>query len=267
MSEKAKSSNTRSPRTVAELAPWLRRQFGVLAELHRQAGSVDADAATNVRELGKPPSRTAIVRELATTAHHVVSLIELLLNQPPIPTKDSHSAGADLARALLLSGSGERFEPAIRSAIRAYVETLDEQFRVKHKWELPVDVREDVLAGFERIATTQRQDLIVLGVTIEPVEAGSPLDLEIHQVCERLATEDSDKLQTVQCAITPLFRWRSGNGQESIEPARVAAFTQNRPKGDLPPQAAVGTPAPKPPPSLSHATASVSQPTDSRTDS
>lgn len=223
MPKKDKDNRLKSPRTVQELAPWLAEQFRVLGE-HIDAlnSATPASSPPEGQEAKTNPStaRQTLVKGLAEAA----AGLEALLQSGP-PARSQQASTEPLARALLLTGNGEKFEPCVQAAIRNYCSARREVLRYTYQVRLPKEVREDVLAGFKRVLADRRADLQHLAVRVEEVGRGSPLDLDFHRVEQKLATDDPDRLNTVYLCLTPVFHWISPHGVERLEPARVVAYT------------------------------------------
>lgn len=216
-----KNDSPKPPRTVQQMVPWLNSQFGSLKNLMRQlVGLKPADEHFGFQA---PQSRDVTVREFFGSLQQALSQLETLLTEVSTPALEAVTI-SDFTRAMLLTGNGERFEPAIRSAIRAYADTCQEQFRFTHQSGIPQNLREDILAGFARVSGTQEQDLRILGVEVRPVAEGTKIDPTCHQVVKQLATDDPTLLDTIRHCITPIFRWKSDHVYR-VEPARVTAYT------------------------------------------
>ena len=132
---------------------------------------------------------------------------------------------SELTRAFCLGGGGvARLDCTIRETIRWYGEAREEIRRVQSDDTLDADRRADSIAGFTRFLTKFQEDLALLGVSIEEVEVGRPLDVKWHRMAEQVSTGDELLLDTVAECIRPAFRWTSVNGEEHREPAIVSVY-------------------------------------------
>lgn len=210
------------PRTVKELSERTELQFvethRLIQELHQQRSEDNESAANNT--VGSEV--TQLLKHLRGVLDCAESVLAKGLTQKA--KENESSLVRDLTRALTLSGNGERFELAIEAAIRAYCEAREDVRKYSSVDSIPDNLREDIVAGFTRSMEGHRVELRLLGVEIEAIELGAPLDIEKHDVIKKIATRSTAKANTVGDCITPLFRWKNGEGIERLRPAKVAAL-------------------------------------------
>lgn len=227
MAKKESPVATKSPRTVQELGPWLNMQFARLLDSiersERPANTAEKDATAPLALA--PASHEEAVQQLIASLHQVLAHTETLLVDFSRPALATEATLEDLTRALLLSGNGEMFEPAIRAAIRDYCDTVQEIRRHTARRGMPDAVREDIVAGFTRVLSRSQQELRLLGVQALAVPRGTALDPGRHRVVKKLSTTDSELLHTVRQCVTPVFTWKNPYGLQRVEPARVVAYT------------------------------------------
>lgn len=219
----------KSPRTVPDLAPWLSLQFAALNDslkdgLQREGPSTDLSDGDETFN-GRQTKREQVVQELFISLEQVLSQLRVLLTHRWEPVPPEPGMMQELTRALLISGSGERFELAVKAVIRDYCET-QEEIRRYSAARLPQAMRADIVTGFTRVLARCQQDLRLLGVAVEEVEPGSPLDLSRHRVVEKRTTSVRQRLDTVCRELSPVFTWKSPSGIDRHHPAQVIAYTK-----------------------------------------
>jgi hypothetical protein len=139
----------------------------------------------------------------------------------------------ELARTLLLSGSGQHFERSIDSAISRYRLVREEVEWIRHNSGIADEVRSDVSVCVARVLRVFHDDLLRLGVEIHEVAPGTLVDRDRHYVVEQLETECKKQLNTVGRCVLPGFSWemKSGSGKRELA-ANVHAFTKLLPLFD-----------------------------------
>lgn len=209
---------TNTPRTIAQLAPWLEQQFDNLAKAIDQS-----QTSSSVFESNGQPRLT--VQELLNYFLQIVGQLRQTFvshideANDPITTEQ-------IARALVISGSGTGFDPAIRSEIRRYSEAAEEIVRWELMEKISEKTRNEAITGWKRTLGNHRNNLEMLGVVIEEIEVGTEYQPGNHQLEREVPTHVSQSRNTVARAVTPLFAWRDTSGQASSQPARVWVYTK-----------------------------------------
>jgi len=229
-----KATGGRSPRSVKEMAERIDGQFDKLRTLvvwlcKQQQGKNGASKS--------PSDGPATVQELAAALRQAVDCGEaLLLNAIARNSENEQALGRDIARALALSGSGERFELTVESVIRNYCHAREDVRRYSEETRLPEDVRQDVVAGFTRVMEGHRLELELLGIAFDDVEPGTIIDPDIHEVVKRIPMRVGQTPNTVRQCIAPVFRWKTGDGVERTKPAKVVACSDATSRGPMAPR-------------------------------
>ncbi len=131
-----------------------------------------------------------------------------------------------LPRALCcLSGGAARLDCTIRETIRWYALAREEVRRAERNSKLDEDARTEAVASATLFLGKFEDDLTSLGVSFfDDFAAGTPLDPKAHRVEEEVSTDDQSLLGTVAECIGPLFTWKSLEGNECREFARVSVY-------------------------------------------
>lgn len=175
-------------------------------------------------EAAAPPEQ--IATDLGDAMHLVTEQFTGLLQSIVSVQPQETVLLRELTRALTLTRATEGFQPVVLNAIRTYREIHLEVLRFRYKKGIPAKLRADILAGFERLLAIAREDLALLSVSVSEVPAGTPLDLNQHQVVRRFETAREERLQTIARCVMPRFSWQTPYGKPRFEPAEVWAFTE-----------------------------------------
>jgi hypothetical protein len=124
----------------------------------------------------------------------------------------------------LIGGTGIGLDATVLEVIEHFNIAVGELKRVRGSTGAET-TREENIVGFTMWAEREREALELLGVVIEDIEPGSPLDLGAHRVVEELSTDDPLRLNTVARCLTPRFSWQATQFVERQVHAKVAAFT------------------------------------------
>ncbi len=181
-----------------------------------------------------------LVRGITSLARSMPSLLP-----PTVTTIDAQK----LARALLLSGHGARWEQVVMQAIREYRMAYDNVRRYSAA-ELPEVLQRDLLARFRQQLDGAAQSLELLNVSIDEPQLRQPLEGHRHRVVRVVASEDPALFLCIAAVVSPGFSW-SEDGTPRIDPAKVVVYGPAGPNG---PTAAAangdGNPKPEGRPSL-----------------
>jgi hypothetical protein len=136
-----------------------------------------------------------------------------------------------LARVLLLSGVGSRFEPAILMSIREYRSAHDNVSRYATA-TLPEPLKADILARFRQQLDGVRQTLQLLEVIPFEPEAGQLVEPGRHRVVRTVVSDTPEHVNRIAKVVSPGFDWMNEQGLPAVEPATVLAFVLRQESAD-----------------------------------
>lgn len=231
MSKKSKRSSAQShpqngqPSSMKQSLAEIFTELQELRETIDQLEQTRSEKQNTARRSDEGLDQASVKEQFVESLLHLVEFIE----QTTATNTSNPFAQANietLARALILSGQGEKFEPAVEMVIRNYCEVCKEIRLYRNKTELSQDLKDDIEAAFTRILEQHRLELRDLAVEIEEVEAESKFRVEQHQIVEEIPTRKTELFGKVAECITPMFRWKNGNGVERNKPATIVLYSR-----------------------------------------
>ena len=183
----------------------------------------------NAKPKTKPNDCDESILALAEQLYETVPMILDVVEGSAKKQQGAFPKLEDVIRGMLLGGAGRGFEPAIRHAIRFYVQAFKELRKWKQmRKEVPDDVQTDSLAAWTLELRERAEQLKLLDVQVVAVEPGETVDEDLHSVNSRDIREADRPAQvgTIAEVIAPAFRWRDGQGYQVVTHAEVVAFVK-----------------------------------------
>jgi len=171
-------------------------------------------------------SASESVTELVTALHHLISAAEKYFHNglERVPVPQTAIDESRLARALLLAGTGSRFEPAILFAVREYRIAFENVRRYVNA-ELPQDIKTDVVARFRQQLDSANQALELLKVTPFEPDVHQPVVPGRHHVKRTVSTELRERVNLIAAVLSPGFEWIDDEGYAQVQAAEVTVYT------------------------------------------
>lgn len=156
------------------------------------------------------------------TANYLVRITQSSSSGPEANSNVQPFDFQEFSRAMLVCRVPS--EAAIAMAIRRYVDVLNDIRSLESLQDETLEVAEKMM---NRYRVYHRQDLESLGVKLEDVMAGMPVDPAFHEVVEKHPTRKASQVNSVALAVTPLMTWKDSLGESQMRPAKVVAYVRS----------------------------------------